>query len=435
MSPNAEILQERLLEHGTWSCNTLVWCFLPANARATAMRALFGLLSLALSAAVSLAGPAATPSPVDRTPIVFYLAKGEPDACGSGCSEWIAAEGYIDPRAAQRLRTFLKPPNRAKLPIFFQSPGGIQQQAIEIGLLMRERGMTAGVSQTVPEGCDKADHKTCQTLKRSGRALVAELRSIASCNSACVYALLGAKTRQVPPGAALGVHSSRLVGIKNGQVIASPEVSSAIRKRHMSTQRTQLQKYIGDMGIASRLLETADKIPHEQVRRLSRDEIAAFGIDTRGFQESRWTIIETRDKRPVVLKFITQVKGAERKEFRTSVIQLTCTEPRRVIVIFSRGLASHEIGNAATTSFAVGSRVLVLRHTGAGKQVDAFDAGGLFDNSRTSAPFEYFDEAVVAGGIAMTEGDLKSQSLQSERLQANHPRPIRGDEVLAPAVR
>ena len=31
--------------------------------------------------------------------MVFYVAKGEPGACGPGCQEWIAAEGFIDPNA------------------------------------------------------------------------------------------------------------------------------------------------------------------------------------------------------------------------------------------------------------------------------------------------------------------------------------------------
>jgi hypothetical protein len=30
----------------------------------------------------------------------FYLARGEADACGRGCNEWIAAEGKIDLGAA-----------------------------------------------------------------------------------------------------------------------------------------------------------------------------------------------------------------------------------------------------------------------------------------------------------------------------------------------
>jgi len=41
--------------------------------------------------------------------------------------------------------------------------------------------------------------------------LQAALRNIASCDSACVFALVGAMVRQVPPGARLGIHSVKLV--------------------------------------------------------------------------------------------------------------------------------------------------------------------------------------------------------------------------------
>ncbi len=39
--------------------------------------------------------------------IEFYLARGDANACGRGCNEWIAAEGKIDLSAAQRLRRLL----------------------------------------------------------------------------------------------------------------------------------------------------------------------------------------------------------------------------------------------------------------------------------------------------------------------------------------
>ena len=30
-----------------------------------------------------------------KNPMVFYLAQGEPNSCGPGCDQWIAAEGAI----------------------------------------------------------------------------------------------------------------------------------------------------------------------------------------------------------------------------------------------------------------------------------------------------------------------------------------------------
>src|SRR5262245_17687690 len=64
-----------------------------------------------------------------KTPMIFYLAKGEVDACGPGCSEWIAAEGQFDLGAEQRFRSFLARLPGRKLPVFFNSSGGIQGEA------------------------------------------------------------------------------------------------------------------------------------------------------------------------------------------------------------------------------------------------------------------------------------------------------------------
>ena len=60
--------------------------------------------------------------------MIFFVAKGEPNACGPGCSEWIAAEGTIDSGAPKRLRAFLKGLGKRKLPMFLHSPGGLVQR-------------------------------------------------------------------------------------------------------------------------------------------------------------------------------------------------------------------------------------------------------------------------------------------------------------------
>src|SRR5712691_6807597 len=87
------------------------------------------------------AKPAAMPPP-----IAFFVAKGEPDACGRDCAEWIAAEGTFDNDAPQRLRAVLGRLGKRKLPIYFHSSGGSVAAAIAIGRLLRERGLTAGVA-------------------------------------------------------------------------------------------------------------------------------------------------------------------------------------------------------------------------------------------------------------------------------------------------
>src|SRR5262245_50105767 len=141
---------------------------------------------------------------IEKSPLLFYLAKGGPEACGEGCDEWIAAEGQFDSGSVERFRAFLKRLDGRKLPIYFYSPGGLTDHGLAIGRLLRENEMTAGVAKTIPRACEGKSADACRALKRSGQTLAARWRTIdAGCNSACVYALIGAKTRDVPPGASV----------------------------------------------------------------------------------------------------------------------------------------------------------------------------------------------------------------------------------------
>jgi len=156
------------------------------------------------------------------TPLTIFVATGDDEACGINCNEWIAAEGAFDPGSSVRLKKFLAQLGDRKLPIFFDSPGGVVAQALAIGRVLREHEMTAGVAKTLSADCSVMSRSACQKLKRSGRKLKADLVTVrAQCNSACVYALAGAKVRQVLPGAHLGIHADKLVRIYNdGRMIA-----------------------------------------------------------------------------------------------------------------------------------------------------------------------------------------------------------------------
>ena len=143
--------------------------------------------------------------------IIFILATGEPNACGRGCTEWIAGEGQFDESAAQRFRDFLAALPKRDLPIFFNSDGGLLREAVQIGLILRENRMTAGVARTVPEGCHLGIPigDACRRLMQSKRDHKAKLYfGGARCGSACVYAMVGASTRHVDPGATLRIHSA-----------------------------------------------------------------------------------------------------------------------------------------------------------------------------------------------------------------------------------
>lgn len=262
--------------------------------------------------------PAKSSPPKYWPPMTFFIAKGEPDACGRGCGEWIAADGRIDATTPGRLRALLARTGRRRLPIYFFSPGGSVSAAIEIGRLMRAREMTAGVGRTIPQGCDpaKSSEPACDRLKRSGAELAAELRTLnASCNSACVYALLGAKVREVASDAGLGVHRVSVTRTlvrtySSGRVerssMALPDGSPGAR-----AVNGQLARYAAEMGISAALIEVATAVPHDRLRFITRDEIARFGIDRRDPVESRWTLHELRPGNWLVVKSVALANAGE----------------------------------------------------------------------------------------------------------------------------
>jgi len=309
--------------------------------------------------------------------MIFFVAKGEPNACGPGCSEWIAAEGAIDSDAPKRLRTFLTSLADRKLPIFFHSPGGLRPAALEIGRLLRGREMTAGVSRTIGT----------------------ELHNIARCHSACVYALIGAKVRQVPPGARIGVHNGKSNGFD-------------FEGRYRAISNELVRRYLRDMGIADGLLEVISRVPHESAYYLSRDEIADFGIDTREFQETRWIAMEWPwagmewPSQPLsVLKLVVEAKGEGRKQYQTTVIRLSCAGPGRVGLGYLRRLASNEIGAARSIELLVDGGKLSFPHEASISKIDAIETGGSFETRYTSAALAFFEAAATRDRIEIVESD------------------------------
>jgi hypothetical protein len=371
------------------------------------------LLLAAVVVTADFAFAQANPKPggapdLSKSPMVFYWAVGRPGACGPGCSEWIAAEGYFDTGAARRLQTFLAGSRGDKLPIYFHSQGGIQQQALTIGRLLHDRDIIAGVSRTVPEGC-VADDESCLMLKRSGKKLPAVLSSVSVCSSACVYALIGAKRRQVPPGARLGVHMAKLVYVRaDGQVIARQGEETSQDRSRTARLEAELHGYVHAAGVDARLLEVAAKTPHEQIYWLSRDEIAAFKIDTRVSQETPWVALELQPQPLAAVKFLLETKGGSGNEFRISIAHIACVRGRWLRFAYFRGLASEELPGERQVYVTVGERRVHFPRGRSVSKIDAFDAGKSFDTRFAILPIELFDAVEQRESIDIVETDPRN---------------------------
>jgi hypothetical protein len=380
--------------------------------KAPALPLIMAVVSLHGMQTPAFANPSMDLSAAGFPPLAIFLARGT-GGCGEGCDEWISAEGGFDIGSAQRLRVFLnKLPGRIP-PIYFQSPGGIQEEAIAIGRLMRERGVTGGVGRTLPHGCapSKDGEDRCLGIKRSGLPLAAELRSSgASCSSACVYALLGARVRLVPPDARLGVHASRLVRVyPDGRVTRS----SGDDQRQLAEAVNQLKRYVEEMGIDVALIDTAFRTKSSEAHFLSRNEIERFGIDTRTFQETRWTVLDAASRRPSVFKLVVQTRGDAGAT--TSLIQLTCASAGEIRIGYVRAVAPNEIAPALVRAIA-GDRRMIFAPPGPAVRVTGLDNDMPYEPRLLSARPEFFEAAISAGSMVISESSLRPDSPQVLRL-------------------
>jgi hypothetical protein len=302
------------------------------------LRASFVVILLLLGASASAAPAKLRPALATAAPppMVFYVARGAPDACGRGCDSWIAVEGQVDGSAAPRFRKFLQATGNRDLPIYLASPGGNLDQALAMGTMLRERGATARVGRTLVSDCgfEAQDSAACIKLKQSGRVLRGDIftRS-ANCNSACPYLLLGATTREVAPDALLAVHSAKVVVYFRGDVQPPAEIRAAANQRGRERADKMLSAYIVKMGADIGLFDLARSIAFESQHVLTRDEIARFGIDRRDIAETSWKF--ENGVRSMVSKFAS-VREDGGKAWRLSQWRIICSSNEQFELDFQR---------------------------------------------------------------------------------------------------
>jgi hypothetical protein len=335
-----------------------------------------GVISLALSgclvATLAVAAPAQpapeTNGPTAKQPIVFYVAKGATGACGPGCSEWIAAEGDIDPAAEPRLWELLrKLGNDRKPPVYFHSRGGDVTAGLQLGRLMRARALTVGVGLTVPATCDRQNlgAPACDALKRAGRELPAELDiSSGGCASSCSYAILGGAVRYIGVGAKVGIHDAFVAPTtrrfdESGRVVDQPQVMSSEDARASLAQAYGvIARYVTAMGISVDLVKAARAIPSKDVHVLTRAELYAFGIDRRDTVESGWSLVDKSTG-------VSAVKLIETREgkggaFRGAMLSLTCRDARSVLMLYMHQVGAEAEGEPAALRLTAGARSFPL---------------------------------------------------------------------------
>lgn len=305
---------------------------------------------------VTACGPASAASADRRSsvkpprlqPMTFYVVRGAPDSCGRGCDSWIEAEGAIEPGTAARFKTFLRRLGDRNLPIYFASPGGRLEQAVEMGNMLHARSATARVGRTLVRECgfEAQDSDICVKLKQSGRELHGDLFTQAAlCASACPYVLAGAAVHEVAPDAVLGVHSAKVVLNLRGVQVDPAVVAVANRRGHERADQ-MVAAYLAKMGIEAGLLSLAKSVRFEDIHVLTREEIARFGIDRREFVETPWKFENNGYRR---MHKIAVVRGAGETSFRLLHWRIACFGANRLVLEFQRPMSA----NAGISSVSI----------------------------------------------------------------------------------
>jgi len=138
-------------------------------------------------------------SPPDA--MIFYVAHGAADACGPGCSDWIAAEGTVQWDTFKRLLAILDRQAGRRLPLVIHSWGQSNLNvATSLGRILRDHGIDTTEGATEVEACKDKSEADCFALKRPGGPLDAGInQSATSCDLACVLILAGGVHRSLPP--------------------------------------------------------------------------------------------------------------------------------------------------------------------------------------------------------------------------------------------
>jgi hypothetical protein len=221
-----------------------------------------GGLMLLVASAASAQAPRPPVGGIGSPPdaMIFYLAHGGPDACGAGCSDWIAAEGTVQWDTHKRLFNVLDRHAGRKLPVVIHVWGGSNLNvATSLGRILRERGIDTTAGTTEVAACKGKPDAECFALKRPGGPLEASVKPPdAPCDLTCVLMLAGGVHRSLPAGTRVVLGG---MGLRNR---LAPNVSQEARDTLPERYGEQFRRYLHDMGVETELLDIVDRATNDK---------------------------------------------------------------------------------------------------------------------------------------------------------------------------
>ncbi|RTL49195.1 MAG: hypothetical protein EKK40_16035 [Bradyrhizobiaceae bacterium] len=193
-----------------------------------------------------------------KQPMTFKWVTARQGACEPDCRDWISAVGIITSDTPSLFDSFTKGHDLKGQRIVIDSSGGSVLDAIAIGRTWRAGGVIGSVGVV--------------TERDGARAIAPE----GYCESMCVFLLLGAATREIPPQAHVRVH----------QIWMGDRANDAKASKYTAEDMTiverdvgRLAKYTFDMGGSGDLLALALSVPPwEPLHELSAAELVTSNL-------------------------------------------------------------------------------------------------------------------------------------------------------------
>lgn len=223
-------------------------------------------------------------SPAPASPAMTFTLVRDGVACEPDCPEWIAAQGEIRAGTARLFQAFLARLDGRRRPLVINSGGGSVEDALEMGRLIRARGLAVAVGNTLIFAPTPAPPSLPRGYASSYPAV---------CLSACTLVLAGGVERYASALAIVGVHEVKqrqtrifvlrkfLVHyriIDGRKVETSREIVSQGKNAVTSTEidpaaiDARIVAYLKQMGEDPRLLDLMRSASPDQIHMMTPDE-------------------------------------------------------------------------------------------------------------------------------------------------------------------
>lgn len=175
--------------------------------------------------------------------------------CGASCPVVVVAEGTINSQTPNEFLAFAKKLGRykgVKNAVVLNSPGGQVYPALQLGMMLRRIGTTVIIARAV--GGSDGDAQFMP----------------GGCMSACVYTMMGGKTRVVPPQSMVGVHRMHRASADTERPSNQPIDVMPIRDA--------LKSYVEKMGVDPSIVALAERTSEHTIYYLKPNEIKRFRL-------------------------------------------------------------------------------------------------------------------------------------------------------------